>query len=111
MDFPRDARALLGDGPTELREADRTPRADHEHAVRDHTEEVTLRDVVAAQQRREKVVQRGEQHQRCAQAEPAVEVLSLLSKPQAEADDREQVEQRLRREESRENRGQLVTVV
>ena len=62
VDLPRNTRALLRDCAPELRMADCPPGADHQHAVGDHAQEVPLRHVVAAEQRREQVVQRREQH-------------------------------------------------
>ena len=76
VDLARHARALLGDRAPELGEADRAPHADEQDAVREQAQEVALRDVAAREQRREDVVQLGEERERRAQREPAVEVLA-----------------------------------
>ena len=107
-DLARDACSLLGDRAAELGEPDRAPRADQEHAVCDQAQEIALRHEPAAQKRCEHVVQRREQHQRGAECEPAVEVLALALEPQAEADDGEQVQERLRGECSGQERRCLI---
>src|SRR5207248_3371007 len=66
-----------------------------------------LRDEAAAQQRGEEVVQRGEQHQRRAQAEPAVEILALLPESETEADDRQETQKGLRRQDAGEEQRSL----
>ena len=98
VDLARDARALLGDRAAELGEADRPPDAHEQDAVREHAQEVALRDVAAREQRREDVVELCEEREGRAEAEPAVEVVAARAEAKPEADHRDQREQRLRRE-------------
>ena len=56
-------------------------------------------------------MQRCEEHQRGPEGKPAVQVLALLAEAKAEADDREQIQQRLRREHSRQDGRRLVRFV
>ena len=111
MDLARHTRALLRDCASELCEADRPPRSDEQHAEREHAQEVRLRDGVAADERREQVVERREEHQRRAEAEPAVQVVTPVVHAEPEADDGEQVQERLRRERSEQERRNLICVV
>jgi hypothetical protein len=97
MDLAGHACTLLGDGTAELGEADRAPGADEDQRVREHAEEVALRDVRAREQRLEDQVERREEHQREAEREPAREVVLSLSEPLAPADDRDERDQRLQR--------------
>src|SRR5919198_737530 len=98
VDLARHSGALLGDGAAEFGEADRAPDADEEDAVRQQPQEVALRDVAVRKQRREDVVQLREERKRCAEAEPAVEVVAAVAEAQAPADHRDQREQRLYRQ-------------
>ena len=102
VDLSRDACALLGHGPAEFGEADRAPDADQQHAVGEQPQEVALRDVAVREQRREDVVQLGEERQSCAEAEPAVEVVPAGAETQAPADHGHKREQRLDRQRARE---------
>ena len=87
VDLARDACTLLGDSASELGELDRAPRADEDDDVREHAQEVALRHVRACEQRLEDEVQRGEQHQREAEREPAREVVAAAHEARAPADD------------------------
>ncbi len=102
VDLARHACALLGDGAAELGEADRAPRADEDQRVREHAQEVALRDVGAREQRLEDEVQRREEHQREAEREPAREVVVALAEALAPADDGDERDQRLQRERAGE---------
>jgi hypothetical protein len=102
MDLARHAGALLGDGAPEFGAADRAPHADEQDAVGEQTQIVALRHVANADERREEEMQRREQHQRRAEREPAVEVLALQAIAVREPDDREQIEQALRRQHAAE---------
>ena len=75
VDLACDARSLLGHRAAELRETDRAPRADEDDDVREHAEKVPLRDPVARDQRLEHELERGEEHEREAEGEPAREVV------------------------------------
>ena len=105
VDLARDARSFLGYRTTELGAADRAPDADEQHAVREQAQVVALRHVTGVHERREHEVQRREQHQRRAEREPVVEVLTLEPEAVAEADDREQEQHRLRGERAVQRSG------
>ena len=77
VDLARDARPLLRDRAPELGVADRPPDADEQDPVGEQPQEVALRDEVARERRREDVVQLGEERQRRAEREPAVEVVAV----------------------------------
>jgi hypothetical protein len=99
VDLAGDARALLRDRASELREANGAPDAHEQDAEAQDAKEVPLRDGSAVDERREDVVQRCEEHQRRAEREPAIEVVAVIAEPPGEADDREEVQECLRGEQ------------
>ena len=101
VDLARDARALLGDGTPELGRPDRAPDADEQDRVGEQPQEVALRDVVARERRREDRVELGEEPDRRAEREPAVEILAVGAVAKPEADEGSEPEQRLERERRR----------
>ena len=102
MDLARDACALLGDGAPELGELNRAPGADENDDVREHAQEVALRDVRAREQRLEDEMERGEEHEREAEREPAREVVAAACVAQTPADDRDETDERLQGERAGE---------
>ena len=74
-------------------------------AVGEEPEEVALRDVLARERRREDGVQLGEEPDRRAEGEPAVEVLAVRPVAKPEADEGGEPEQRLERERAGEQVG------
>src|SRR5579872_4615575 len=111
VDLPRDARALFRDSAAKLCEADRAPRADEDERVREHPQEVALGHRRTGEERLEDEVERGEEHQREAEREPAREVVLTCSEPLAPADDADEAHERLQRERAREVERRLVAVV
>jgi hypothetical protein len=105
VDLTRHARPLLGDGAAELGGADRAPGADEDDAVREHAEEVTLRDIVAGEHGLEDEVQGGEEHQGEAEREPAGEVLAVAEEARAPTDAGDQRHECLERERAGEIEG------
>src|SRR5262245_26108605 len=110
VDLARDAGALLRHGAAELRVADRAPHAHEQHRVGEQAQEVALRDVAARELRREDVVELGEQRQRRAQAEPAVEVVAAGPEAEPEADHRHQRQNSASGERGGEQQGLVVRV-
>ena len=111
MDLARDPRALLGDGPSELGEADRPPHADEQNAIGEQAQEVALGDVAAREQRGEHVVELGEEREGGAEAEPALEIVPTRAKAEAEADHRDQREMGLRSQRCDQQRWLLVAAL
>ena len=105
MDLAGDACALLRDRAAELGRPDRPPDADEQDPVGEEPQEVALRDVVARERRREDGVELGEEPDRRAEGEPAVEILEVGPVAEPEADERGEAEQRLERERAGEQVG------
>ena len=105
MDLAGDARPFVGDRTAELRCPDRPPDADEQDPVREEPEEVALRDEIARERWREDGVQLGEEPDRRAEGEPAVEILEVGPVAKPEADERGEPEQRLERERAGEQVG------
>ena len=107
VDLARDARALLRHRAAELGLEDRPPDPDHEYRVGQQRQEVGLRDLVAAEQGPEDQAQRREEHQRRAEREPAVEVLTTRAEAKPEADDGDQDQERLQSKRHGQQRGRV----
>ena len=107
VNLARDARAFLRDGAPELGEPDGAPGAYEQDAEGEDTQEVRLRDRSAPQQGREEIVERGKEHQRRAEPEPAVEVVAAVVDAEAVPHDGQQVEQGLCDERSEQQRRDL----
>ena len=86
MDVAGNPRPLLGDRPAELRLADRPPDADEQDAEGEEPKQVARKDVVARTDRREHVVEVGEDDERQGQRQPAVEVAAVAAVAQSEPD-------------------------
>ena len=105
MDLARHPRALLRDHAPDLRGPDRAPDADEQDGVGEEPQEVALRYVLARERRREHRLELGEQPDRRAEGEPAVEVLAVRAVAEAEADERDQAEHGLERDRGGQQAG------
>ena len=94
VDLARDAGPLLGDGAAELGLADRPRHSGEKHAEREQPQQVAREHVVARPERREHVVEIGEDDERQGQRQPAVEITTVTPVAQPEADDRDEREER-----------------
>ena len=92
MDVPCDARTLVGDGPAELRLADRPPDTHEQDAVGDDAQEVALEHEVAGHDRSQHEVQVAEHRERRGETHPAVEIPSVPAEAQREAHERDEPE-------------------
>jgi hypothetical protein len=104
VNLPRHARPLLGDRTAEDRKADRAPRTDEQEPVGEQSQEVGARHGTRREDGREDVVQRGEQHQRRPECQPAIEILAAFVEPLPEAHERKEVEQRECRQHARQRK-------
>ena len=93
-----DSGPLLGDCTPELPLADRPPKTHEQNRVREHAQEIAERDAIGGQHRREDVLELGEERQRGSERQPAVEILAAPPETEAEADNRQETEQRLQPE-------------
>ena len=108
VDLARDPCALLRDHAPDLGRADRAPDADEQDRVGEEPQEVALRHVLARERRREHRLELGEQPDRRAEGEPAVEVLAVRAVAEAEADERDQAEDGLERDRAGQQIGAAV---